>query len=313
MDANYYISMWYPSKFRSTTKTKAVANSIEASNPIMAANSALQYAAGISVPGCQLRRNLVTKSLKTTIMASNPAMPSETNALVSMPPQLQRNSVCTRRNKTVVAAYPDLQIEVKTIITPGVPEYTNIVIENHGCGSEPLKLDDKNFWEGSQYATPPKLILRGQSRRFVHRAGSGGSIGALEYIFPEDKYKLIIAWSNAKDDLNKVYTVILRDDANWHEIKGRLDISGHRSAFNGLKHGIPYSSKVEIHKTSPTPTLKAKVHLAPAPLLNDADLTFADEENEDDDLSAGNGTPLGVARTEEVAASANQFATVSST
>ncbi|XVF82516.1 hypothetical protein PTKIN_Ptkin16aG0055500 [Pterospermum kingtungense] len=229
--------------------------------------------------------------------------------------QLQRNSVCSRRNKTVVAAYPDLKIEVKNIMAPGVPEYTKVVIENYGCGSEPLKLDDKNFWEGSQYATPPKVILRGQSRRFVHRAGSGGSIGALEYIFPEDKYKLIIAWSNAKDDLNKVYTVILRDDANWHEIKERLDISGHRSIFDGEKHNIPFSSLVEIHKTSPAPTLKAKVRHATAPLLKDADLTFAEEENEDDNLSAGkdNGTPLGVALTEEVATSANQFATVSST
>lgn len=171
----------------------------------MAANSSvLHYAAGIPVAGCQLRRSLV----KTTIKASNiPSMPSETSAfgLVSkpLPPQLQRNSVCTRRNKTIVAAYPDLKIEVTTIITPGVPEYTAIEFQNISC--QTIKLDDKYFWAGAQEPKIPKEIEGWHVGRFEHRAGSDGSIGAVEYVFPGDAYKLIVAWSNAKDDLNKVY------------------------------------------------------------------------------------------------------------
>ncbi|XVF82514.1 hypothetical protein PTKIN_Ptkin16aG0055300 [Pterospermum kingtungense] len=190
----------------------------------MAANSALHYAAGISVPVSQLHRNLV-KMPKTTIMASNPAIPSETSALVSMPPLLQPDLVCTRGNKTIVAAFPDLKIEVQTIIVvPGLPEYTEVELQNFS--SETLKLDDKKFWGGSQFAVPPQEIKGRQIGRFEHRAGSNGSIGALEYVFPGDGYKLIVAWSNAKDDLNKVYTVILRDKAKWTQIKESLDISG---------------------------------------------------------------------------------------
>ncbi|XVF82517.1 hypothetical protein PTKIN_Ptkin16aG0055600 [Pterospermum kingtungense] len=109
---------------------------------------------------------------------------------------------------------------------------------------------------------------------FEHRAGSGGSIGALEYVLHDDGCKLIVASSNAKDDLNTVYNVFLEGDANWREIKERLDISGNISIFNGPEIGLQHSPTVYIDKTSPTPTLRAIVKDgAPAPLPYDEFIT----------------------------------------
>ncbi|XVF82558.1 hypothetical protein PTKIN_Ptkin16aG0059100 [Pterospermum kingtungense] len=226
----------------------------------MAANStlqALQYAAGVPAPGCQLRRNLVTKPHKTTIMAAIPAMKIEATVLVCTlhplrPSSYRQKPFVTKRDKTIVAAYPELRID----IVPGVPIYTNVELKN-SSGLE-LKLDDKVFWAGPRAVDLPKNISIGETFEFKHEADSQGSIGALEYVFGErEKYKWVIAWSNAKDALNKVYTEILKDDADWNEIKESLSKSTETCEFIGPKHQIPYSSKVEIDRTSAKPTMKA--------------------------------------------------------
>ncbi|MBA0880631.1 hypothetical protein Goshw_021650 [Gossypium schwendimanii] len=232
----------------------------------MAANLTLPYAAGIPAPACQQRhRSMVIKAQKTSIMANPPAVQhcEKASGFGSIPRHpLTQPSFSTRRNNTmVVGAYPDLKLEV----IPGIPIYTDGRLENHS--GELMKLDNKIFWAGPRPEYVDKEIKHGHTGLFLQKANSEGSIGGLEYIFPGDEYKWVIAWSNARNDLNKVYTVILRDDADWTEIKQSLDVSGQESIFNGLNYDIPYSSVVVIDKTSPTPTvvaalLKAGVALA---------------------------------------------------
>ncbi|MBA0837585.1 hypothetical protein Goarm_009731 [Gossypium armourianum] len=253
----------------------------------MAANLTLPYAAGIPAPACQQRhRSMVIKAQKTNIMANPPAVQhcEKASGFGSIPRHpLTQPSFSTRRNNTmVVGAYPDLKLEV----IPGIPVYTKGRLENFS--GELMTLDDKTIWEGHRPEKLDKKIEDGQIGFLLQKADSGGSIGGLEYVFPGDEYKWVIAWSNARNDLNKVYTVILRDAADWTEIKQSLDASGQESIFIGHKHGIPYSSVVVIDKTSPTPTMVAALLKAGVPLastkctLADAniskDLTQADEQ-----------------------------------
>ncbi|MFQ6640248.1 hypothetical protein Gotur_016738 [Gossypium turneri] len=253
----------------------------------MAANLTLPYAAGISAPACQQRqRSMVIKAQKTSIKANPPAVQhcEKASGFGSIPrhPLTQPSFSTRRKNTMVVGAYPDLKIEV----TPGIPVYTAGQLENFS--GELMKLDDKIFWNGPRPEKLDKEIKDEHTCFFLQKADSGGSIGGLEYVFPGDKYKWLIAWSNARNDLNKVYTVILPDDADWTEIKQSLDASGQESIFNGLNYGIPYSSIVVIDKTSPTPTMVAvllkagvspastKCSLAAANISKD--LTKADEQ-----------------------------------
>ncbi|XWS08225.1 hypothetical protein CRYUN_Cryun41cG0061400 [Craigia yunnanensis] len=220
----------------------------------MAASStllAVQYSAAVPVPRCQIRRNLVTKTLKTTIMAVNPAIQHEASVLVSTPPKLRRFSV-TKRDKTIVAAYPELKID----ITPGVPVCTYGELKN--TSGYNLTLDDDFFWAGPEPEDVPKDIENEKPGKFTQQADSGGSIGSLEYVFGEgEKLKWVIAWSNAKNDLNKVYTQILKGRANWNEIKQSLDKATEKDSSEFKDGEIQYSSTVEIDRTSATPTMKA--------------------------------------------------------
>ncbi|XVF82703.1 hypothetical protein PTKIN_Ptkin16aG0070400 [Pterospermum kingtungense] len=86
------------------------------------------------------------------------------------------------------------------------PVYTEFELENFSGAL--LKLDDKTIWEGSRAIYPPKDIPGRGASAFKQEADYGGpvigSIGGLEYIFGDGKYKWIIAWSNPKNELNKV-------------------------------------------------------------------------------------------------------------
>ncbi|KAH1064486.1 hypothetical protein J1N35_029473 [Gossypium stocksii] len=233
----------------------------------MAANLALTYAVGIPAPACQQRRrSMVIKAQKTSVMANPLAVQhcEKASGFRSIPRHpLTHPSFSTRRNNTmVVGAYPDLKLEV----IPGIPVYTAGQLEN--ISGELIKLDDKIFWEGPRPEYLDKEIQDGNTGYFVQKADSGGSIGGLEYVFSEAKYKWVIAWSNGRNDLNKVYTMILRDDADWTEIKQSLDASGQESIFNGLDYDIPYSSTVVIDKTSPTPKMGAVLQKAGVPLAS---------------------------------------------
>ncbi|EOY19508.1 Uncharacterized protein TCM_044628 [Theobroma cacao] len=217
---------------------------------IPAVSLALQHAPGVPVSGCQLRRNLVvTRTHNTSIMAakSNPAVQYEAGVLVSTPCQLDRNWGSTKREKTIVAAFP-APVEYST----GVPVQTDVKLTNSSDAN--LKLDDVNFWEGSlEDDKVPKDIESSQELEFSHPADAKGSVGGLEYKFGEN-LKWIVAWSNSKNDSNKVYAQIVDQNSTvrWAQIKEALDKSG--STFDtGEQFG--YSSSVEIHPTSATPKM----------------------------------------------------------
>ncbi|XP_022764681.1 23 kDa jasmonate-induced protein-like [Durio zibethinus] len=222
----------------------------------MAANStllAIQFVAGVPAPRCHLRRNLVTKTPETTIMAVNPALQHEASVLVSPPCQLHRNSVSTKRNKTTVAAYP----KVIDIVSAGIPFSTLGELSN--LSGQTVSLDDKDIWEGYRSGNFPKSIITGEVGEFQHSAESAGkiigSVGALAYKLDE-KIKWIIAWSNPQNELNKVYTEILEETADWEQIKTSLEQDG-QAKYTDTKFG--YLSEVEIDPISGTPTMKAKL------------------------------------------------------
>ncbi|XP_017984517.1 PREDICTED: uncharacterized protein LOC108663716 [Theobroma cacao] len=220
---------------------------------------AVQYAAGVPLSGCQqLRRNLVTKTHHKTIMAakSNPAVRYETGVLVSTPCQLlDRNRESSKRVKTIMAAYP---IQFAT----DVPESTDCNLRNFSGGE--LKLDDKTFWEGLDMNAKdlPRQILDKGTPKFKHDAFGGsviGSSGGLEYVFGGGEYKWIIAWSNSKNELNKVYTKIFKGDVvGWNEIRESLAKSDDESSCNEFG----YSSDVVIDQTSSTPIMTATLSKA---------------------------------------------------
>ncbi|KAK6228524.1 hypothetical protein SCA6_000864 [Theobroma cacao] len=223
----------------------------------MAANPALlavQYAVGVPVSASrcqQLRRNLVTKTHHKTIMAakSNPAVRYETGVLVSTPCQvLDRNRESSKRDKTIMAAYP---IQFAT----DVPESTDCNLRNFS-GAE-LKLDDKTFWEGFDLAAKdlPRQIRDKGTPMFKHNAFGGsviGSSGGLEYVFGGGEYKWIIAWSNSKNELNKVYTKIFKGEVvGWNAIRESLAKSDDKSICNEFG----YSSNAVIDQTSSMPIM----------------------------------------------------------
>ncbi|XVF82167.1 hypothetical protein PTKIN_Ptkin16aG0023200 [Pterospermum kingtungense] len=222
----------------------------------MAANStllAIQCATGVPPPRCHLPRNLVTKTPNNAIIAASayPVVKYEAgNFLVSTPTQLHRNLV-SKRDKTMVAAYP-----VKIEFTTDTPVSTECFLEN--TSGEVLKLDDKTIWEGSRAVDFPKDIPGVGVGEFKQEADYGGpvigSVGGLEYIFGDGKYKWIIAWSNPKNEINKVYTEILEDDVvNWDQIKHGLEKS--RDKCEVVK--ASFKSEIEIDPTSATAKVKA--------------------------------------------------------
>ncbi|XWS75298.1 hypothetical protein CRYUN_Cryun01aG0074500 [Craigia yunnanensis] len=211
----------------------------------------LNFRRNLDVPRCHLRRNLVTKTHNPTFKAANPVVQYEACALASSPSQLHRNWA-SKRDKTFIATYP-INIEYST----GIPEYTEIIIETFS--DQVLKLDHNTFWKGSRANFFEKAIPNDTVRRFTHQADSGeeiiGSVGGLEYLIGEN-IKWIIAWSNTKNEINKVYTQILQDEVvNWNEIKDNLDKSGPH--YKIVKSH--YSSDIVIDPASATPTVQATV------------------------------------------------------
>ena len=102
-------------------------------------------------------------------------------------------------------------------------------LQNHAGQDQYVTLDSQNSFHG--YGDPPKSIQDQQSGNFKHHADSKGSIGGVAYLL-ETKLKWIIAWSNAEEEPNKVYTQILNDTEaiDWAQIKANLGISGNQSS-----------------------------------------------------------------------------------
>ncbi|KAK6271297.1 hypothetical protein POUND7_008395 [Theobroma cacao] len=219
-----------------------------AANPAVAL--AAQRATVVPVSMCQqLRRNVVTKTHETKIMAakSNPVVQYEAGLLTSTPRQgLHRNRVSSKRDKTVMAAYP-VTIQFAT----DIPECTECKLEN--LSGQVLRLDDKTFWEGSILDLPREIIDKAEFTHIADAKGSViGSVGALVYVIGDGTSKWIIAGSNSKNDLNKVYTKIFKDEVvGWNAIRESLAKSDDESSCNEFG----YSSDVVIDQTSSTPIM----------------------------------------------------------
>ncbi|KAK6228520.1 hypothetical protein SCA6_000860 [Theobroma cacao] len=158
-----------------------------AANPAVA--SAVQHATGVPVSRCQqLRRNLVTKTHKTKIMAakSNPVVHYEAGVLTSTPCQgLHRNRPVTIQFAT------------------DIPECTECKLAN--LSGKVLRMDDKTFWEGSIPDLPREIIDKAEFTHIADAKGSAiGSVGTLVYVIGDGTSKWIIAWTNSKNDLNKL-------------------------------------------------------------------------------------------------------------
>ncbi|MBA0746332.1 hypothetical protein Gogos_008863, partial [Gossypium gossypioides] len=230
----------------------------------MTANSTLlatQCAAVVAVPQrCQptsrfatgyqqLRTNLVTtKTYKPTIRAAG--------ALVSKPSQLHANLV-PKRNKMVVFAYP----ETKTIeiSTNGFPEFIECTINNES--GKTLELDWSEPFLGSEEFVGIQDKVE-ENSSFQQQAASEGSdrcaSGYVTYKI-EDNLRWIIAWRNAMDERNKVYTEII-SGAKTGSIDKLVRKSNDRSSFQ--KHDM-YAADAEIDPTSSRPTVKAKLTIKP--------------------------------------------------
>ncbi|MBA0775915.1 hypothetical protein Gotri_011000 [Gossypium trilobum] len=227
----------------------------------MTANSTLlatQCAAVVAVPQrCQppsrfatgyqqLRTKLVTtKTYKPTIMAAG--------ALVSKPSQLHANLV-PKRNKMVVFAYP----ETKTIeiSTNGFPEFIECIINNES--EKTLELDSTEPFLGSEEFERIEDNVDTTSS-FTQQAASEGSdrcaSGYVTYKI-EDNLRWIIAWRNAMDERNKVYTAII-SGAKKGSIEKLVRKSTEHSSFQDDKIG--YAAEAEIDPTSSRPTVKANL------------------------------------------------------
>ncbi|EOY19504.1 Uncharacterized protein TCM_044620 [Theobroma cacao] len=226
-----------------------------AANPAVAL--AAQRATVVPVSMCQqLRRNVVTKTHETKIMAakSNPVVQYEAGLLTSTPRQgLHRNRVSSKRDKTVMAAYP-VTIQFAT----DIPECTECKLEN--LSGQVLRLDDKTFWEGSILDLPREIIDKAEFTHIADAKGSViGSVGALVYVIGDGTSKWIIAGSNSKNDLNKVYTeMVSYDVVDWDRIKESTDKCGNTVHIENLG----FSSDVEIDQTNAKPTMKEKFTIA---------------------------------------------------
>lgn len=82
------------------------------------------------------------------------------------------------------------------------PEYTHCTLKNFS--GRVLKLHSLTIWDGLS-ATPQPEIANQSEDQFKHMA-DGGSVGGLLYELGDEgnKFKLIIAWKNARDEDNKV-------------------------------------------------------------------------------------------------------------
>ncbi|MBA0721303.1 hypothetical protein Golax_008862 [Gossypium laxum] len=231
----------------------------------MTANSTLlatQCAAVVAVPQrCQppsrfatgyqqLRTNLVTtKTYKPTIMAAG--------ALVSKPSQLHANLV-PKRNKMVVFAYP----ETKTIeiSTNGFPEFIECTINNES--GKTLELDSTEQFLGSgEFNEIEDKVEQASTSTFKQQAASVGSdrcaSGYVTYKI-EDNLRWIIAWRNAVDERNKVYTEIISGAK-----KGSTEKSVRESKDSSFNENDKYTADAAIDPTSSRPTVTAKLTIKP--------------------------------------------------
>ncbi|XP_022748132.1 23 kDa jasmonate-induced protein-like [Durio zibethinus] len=120
-------------------------------------------------------------------------------------------------------------------------------------------LDSQNYWHG--YGDPPKSIQDQQAGDFKHNTDSEGSIGGVAYLLKGNKLKWIIAWSNAENEPNKVYTEIIEGSQpiDWFQIKASLGKSGNQSSDDNKFGNL---SEAVFDQTGPTPTLLATLRPA---------------------------------------------------
>ncbi|OMP03353.1 23 kDa jasmonate-induced protein-like protein [Corchorus olitorius] len=138
----------------------------------------------------------------------------------------------------------------------GIPVETQCYLKNNT--DVYVTLDSQSYWHG--YGQPPRSIQSQTEGYLKHSADDAGSIGGISYVLG-NQIKWIVAWSNAEDQSNKVYTNILKasDVIDWADIKANLGKSGNQSSVNNING---YTSEVVIDASSPTPKLTAKLRQA---------------------------------------------------
>ncbi|KAK8482437.1 hypothetical protein V6N11_044813 [Hibiscus sabdariffa] len=142
---------------------------------------------------------------------------------------------------------------------PGPAIHTDLILVNNTGDS--LALYDKVDWYGS--ANLPSVIQRRTPEKIKHQADSqtGCSKGGVVYTIRKN-IRWLVAWSNMKDEDNKVYTEIIQNDftINWSIYESLLDTSDSTAdPVNKFKN----SASAEIEPSSIAPVLKAALKLAP--------------------------------------------------
>ncbi|XP_017984349.1 PREDICTED: uncharacterized protein LOC18587019 [Theobroma cacao] len=206
---------------------------------------AVQHTPGVSVSGCQLHGNLVSRT-------------HETRALVSTPFQFHRNwrpLIYTKRHKTIGGGVPKLsQSSAKN------PDYTVVNFAN--CSGQTLVRDEHVIWKGASVLPTPihkPYQFSHIAEKLSHHRLMGSVVG-LKFHIKDNNCTLIVAWGHTTVP-NKVYAEILPAGIvkDWSQIKKSLAYS--KSQFdtynNKSKSQHGYRCILEIHPTSGTPTVKA--------------------------------------------------------
>ncbi|KAH1064487.1 hypothetical protein J1N35_029474 [Gossypium stocksii] len=141
--------------------------------------------------------------------------------------------------------------------------HQNIQTYNHGCrinneSGKTLQLDSSEPFLGSEEFDGTQDNVT-ETSSFKQQAASEGSdrcaSGYVTYNI-EDNLRWIIAWRNAMDEQNKVYTAIIsraKKGSTEKLVRGSTD----KSSFDD--NSIKYAAEAEIDPTSSRPTVKAKL------------------------------------------------------
>ncbi|KAK8991981.1 hypothetical protein V6N11_044874 [Hibiscus sabdariffa] len=135
----------------------------------------------------------------------------------------------------------------------GPAHHTDVTLQNKSNVN--LSLSSQKDWYGSEQ--PPKDIDANSSASFLSVADvkTGSSKGGVVYTVT-GKIKWVVAWSNMKDESNKVYIDITDTDVDWPTVELFLD----NSTFDPSPvSNLGYSATAMIHPDSPTPLLIAKL------------------------------------------------------
>ncbi|KAK8482435.1 hypothetical protein V6N11_044815 [Hibiscus sabdariffa] len=141
---------------------------------------------------------------------------------------------------------------------PGPAIYTDVTLNN--SSDDNLALYDKVDWYGS--ANHPIIIPAQQPDKIKHQADpqTGCSEGGVAYTVRKN-IRWVVAWSNMKDEDNKVYIDIIKteDKIDWSFYQSLLKTSESiAEPVNKYKN----TARAKIEPSSTAPDLRAILHPA---------------------------------------------------